>query len=94
MFYRLHKSVLAARLDLFGGMFILSNGQRQPEDGQDDDHAVQIEDGIAVREDFEALIKHIYGQCVSYPTPIRTIDRVDMPGGPRHRIQSPSSFRC
>ena len=62
--YRLHKSVLAARLDLFGGMFILSNGQWQPEDGQDDNHAVHIEDGIAVREDFEALIKHIYGQYV------------------------------
>jgi hypothetical protein len=55
---------LAARLDLFGGMFMMSNGQRQPEDGQDDNHAVQIDDGIAVREDFEALIKHIYGQCV------------------------------
>jgi len=62
--YRLHKSVLAARLELFGGMFILSNGQRQPEDGQDDNCAVQIEGGVAVREDFEALIKHIYGQCV------------------------------
>jgi len=68
--YRLHKSVLAARLDLFGGMFILSNGHRQPEDGQDDDHAVEIEDGIAVREDFEALIKHIYGQWTAPPYPI------------------------
>ena len=67
--YRLHKSVLAARLDLFGGMFILANGQRQPEDGEDDDHAVHIEDGIAVREDFEALIKHIYGQyALCFPT--------------------------
>jgi hypothetical protein len=53
---------LAKRLDLFGGMFILSNGQPHPEDGQDDDHAVQIEGGVAVREDFEALVKHIYGQ--------------------------------
>lgn len=43
-------------------MFILANGQRQLEGGQDDDHAVQIDDGIAVREDFEALIRHIYGQ--------------------------------
>ena len=66
MLYRLHKSILASRLELFGGMFVLSNGQRQPEDGQDDDHPVQIEDGIAVREDFESLIKHIYGQCVSH----------------------------
>ena len=63
--YRLHKLVLAARLDLFGGMFILSNsGQQQPEDGQDDWHPIKIEDGVAVREDFEALIKHIYGRCV------------------------------
>jgi len=62
--YRLHKSVLAARLDLFGGMFMLSDGQHQPGDGRDDEHAVRIEDGVAVREDFEALIKHIYGQCV------------------------------
>jgi len=45
-------------------MFILPNGQQQPKDGQDDDHAVQIEDSVAVREDFEALIKHIYGPCV------------------------------
>ena len=66
MLYRLHNSVLAARLDLFGGMFVLSNGQRQPEDGNDDDHAVQIEDGVAVREDFEALVRHIYGQYVFY----------------------------
>ena len=65
--YRLHKSVLAARLDLFGGMFILSNsGQQQSEDGQDDHHPVRIEDGVAIREDFEALIKHIYGQYVFY----------------------------
>ena len=47
-------------------MFILSNGQHQTKDGQDDDHAIWIEDGIAVREDFEALIKHIYGQYVFY----------------------------
>ena len=45
-------------------MFMLSNGHRQREDGQDDDRAVQIEDGVAVREDFEALIKHIYGPYV------------------------------
>ena len=62
--YRLHKSVLAAQLDLFGGMFILANGQRQPEDGEDDNHAIHIEDAVAVHEDFEALIKHIYGQYV------------------------------
>ena len=43
-----------------------SDGQRQHEDGQDDDHAVQIEDGVAVREDFEALLKHVYGQYVFY----------------------------
>jgi len=73
MLYRLHKSVLAARLDLFGGMFILSNGQQQLEDGQDDDHTVQIEDGVAVREDFEALIKHIYGQYVFYFMAIRVV---------------------
>ena len=53
-------------------MFILSNGQRQPEEGRDDDHAVQIEDGVAVREDFEALIKHIYGQYVSYSSVVWT----------------------
>ena len=48
-------------------MFILSNsGQLQSEDGQDDHNPVRIEDGIAVREDFEALIRHIYGQCVFY----------------------------
>ena len=64
--YRLHRSILAARLDLFGGMFLLSSGQQNPQDGQDDDHAVQIEDGVAVREDFEALVKHIYGQCVLF----------------------------
>jgi hypothetical protein len=63
--YRLHKSVLAARLELFGGMFLLSNGHQNPQDGQDDDHPVHIGDGVAVREDFEALIKHIYGQYVS-----------------------------
>ena len=53
-------------------MFILSNGQRQPEEGRDDDHAVQIGDGVAVREDFEALIKHIYGQYVSYSSVVWT----------------------
>ena len=65
--YQLHKSVLAARLNLFSGMFILSNGQCQPVDGQDDDHAIQIEDGVAVREDFESLVRHIYGRCVFLP---------------------------
>ena len=45
-------------------MFLFSDGQPQPEDGRDDEHAIQIEDGIAIREDFEALIRHIYGQCV------------------------------
>ena len=64
MLYRLHKSILSTRLDLFGGMFMHSDGQRQHEDGQDDDHTVQIEDGVAVREDFEALLKHVYGQYV------------------------------
>ena len=49
-------------------MFILADGRRQLEDGQDDDHTVQIEDGVAVREDFEALIRHIYGQCVAILT--------------------------
>lgn len=48
-------------------MFILSNSdQQQSEDGQDDHHPIRIEDGVAVREDFEALIKHIYGQYVFY----------------------------
>ena len=47
-------------------MFILSNGQEHPEDGQNDDHAIRIEDGIVVQEDFEALVKHIYGQYVLY----------------------------
>jgi hypothetical protein len=48
-------------------MFILSNSdQQRPEDGQDDHRPIRIEDGIAVREDFEALIKHIYGQCILY----------------------------
>ena len=53
-------------------MFILSNGQQQSEDGQDDDHAVHIEDGVAVREDFEALVRHIYGQYVFYLSNIET----------------------
>ena len=52
------------QLDLFGGMFLFSDSQPQPEDGRDDEHAVQIKDGVAIREDFEALIRHIYGQCV------------------------------
>ena len=49
-------------------MFILSNSdQQQSEDGQDDHHPIRtLEDGVAVREDFEALIKHIYGQYVFY----------------------------
>lgn len=60
--YRLHKSILASRLDLFGGMFMVSSGHHNPEDGQDDQHPVLVQDGVAIREDFEALIKHIYGQ--------------------------------
>lgn len=75
-------------------MFILSNGQRQLDEGEDDDHAVQIGDGVALREDFEALIKHIYGQCVSCPILIGTVDRVGYPGGPRRHIRSRFSFRC
>jgi len=61
--YRLHKSVLTTRLDLFGGMFLLPNGKSQhnPTDGLDDSHPIRIERGVAVREDFEALLKHIYG---------------------------------
>lgn len=55
--YRLHRSVLTSRLDLFGGMFLLPH----PDDGLDDDHPVRIQDGVAVREDFEPLLKHIYG---------------------------------
>lgn len=51
---------------------MLSNGQQQPEDGKDDDCAIQIEEGIAVREDFEALIKHVYGPYVVYFTTIWT----------------------
>jgi len=30
-------------------------------DGLDDDHPIRIENGVAVQEDFEALLKHIYG---------------------------------
>ena len=54
-------------------MFILANGRQQLEDGQDDDHAVQIEDGVVVCEDFEALIRHIYGQCIAILT-VHTIN--------------------
>ena len=46
-----------SRLDLFGGMFLLPN----PADGLNDDHPIRIENGVAVRGDFEALLKHIYG---------------------------------
>ena len=61
--YRLHKSVLISRLELFGGMFLLPNRESQtgPGDGFDDGHPIRIENGVAVREDFEALLKHIYG---------------------------------
>ena len=55
-------------------MFLFSNGQPQPEDGRDDKHAVQIEDGVAIREDFEALIKHIYGLCVFSLAVVRITD--------------------
>ena len=47
-------------------MFILSNGQEHSEDGQNNDHAIRIEDGVTVQEDFEALVKHIYSQYVFY----------------------------
>ena len=61
--YCLHKSILASRLDLFGGMFLLPKWESQhtPSDGLDDGHPIQIESGVAIREDFEALLKHIYG---------------------------------
>ena len=61
--YRLHKSILASRLDLFGGMFLLPKwkSQHPPGDGLDDSHPIRIESGVAVRRDFEALLKHIYG---------------------------------
>ena len=42
-------------------MFMLANGQPQVEEGLDDEHPVRIENGVAIREDFEALLKHIYG---------------------------------
>jgi len=43
-------------------MFLLPNGKSQPgNDGLDDGSPIRIQDGVAVREDFEALLKHIYG---------------------------------
>ena len=43
-------------------MFLLPNGKSQPSsDGLDDRSPIQIQDGVAVREDFEVLLKHIYG---------------------------------
>lgn len=58
--YRVHKSILTSRLELFGGMFQLDNCQ-QLNEGNDDLHPVQLENGVTIREDFEALLKHIYG---------------------------------
>jgi len=60
--YRLHRSILTSRLELFGGMFRLENHQSEPDEGINDLHPIRLENGIAVREDFEALLKHIYGQ--------------------------------
>ena len=34
---------------------------RELHEGADDEHPIQVEDGVAVREDFEVLLKHIYG---------------------------------
>lgn len=59
--YRLHKSILTSRLELFGGMFKLDVHQRQPDEGADDSHPIQLENGVTIHEDFEALLKHIYG---------------------------------
>lgn len=42
-------------------MFVLASGQPQPHEGSDDRHPIRIEKGVAVREDFEALLRHIYG---------------------------------
>jgi len=43
-------------------MFLLPNGEPQPgTEGHDDVSPIRIQDGVAVREDFEALLKHIYG---------------------------------
>ena len=58
--YRLHKSILTSRLELFGGMFQLDDCQ-QLKEGADDLHPIRLENGVTVREDFEALLKHIYG---------------------------------
>jgi len=41
-------------------MFQLDNRQ-QLNEGTDDLHPVQLENGVTIREDFEALLKHIYG---------------------------------
>jgi len=44
-------------------MFLLPDGTPQPgTDGFDDKSPIQIQDGVAVREDFEALLKHLYGK--------------------------------
>ena len=60
--YQLHKSILTLRLDLFGGIFLLPNGRSQPgNDGLDNGSPIQIQDGVAVWEDFKALLRHIYG---------------------------------
>ena len=75
-------------------MFLFSNGQPKPKDSQDDKHAVWIEDGIPIHEDFEALIRHIYGQCIFPLVAVRIIDWVDVPGGLHHHIQFPFSFQC
>ena len=59
--YRLHKSILTSRLELFGGMFQLADHQSKLDEGIEDSHPIQLENGVTVREDFEALLKHIYG---------------------------------
>ena len=59
--YRLHKSILTSRLELFGGMFQLDDHPQHLNEGADDLHPIRLENGVAVREDFEALLKHIYG---------------------------------
>lgn len=42
-------------------MFHPENRDSQLGDGLDDLHPIHVENGVAEREDFEVLLKHIYG---------------------------------
>jgi len=42
-------------------MFQLENSQSKLNEGVDDSHPIQLESGVTTHEDFEALLKHIYG---------------------------------